>query len=831
VVPRNSWFVAELPSGTVTTLFTDVEGSTQLLQKLGTEAYREELELHRTLLRTAFERHGGHEVEMQGDSFHVAFTRASDAAAAAAEAQRALNDTHWPHDEPIRVRIGIHTGEPSAADDLYVGLDIHRAARVMAAAHGGQVLVSESTAALINKELPPELILRDLGEHRLKDLSAKERLYQLGEVDFPPLKTLHRSNLPVQPTPFLGRERELAEVIALARANRLVTLTGTGGSGKTRLALQAAAELVDEFEDGVWFVSLAALKDAELVSVTISSVVGASSDLDEFVAGKHVLLVLDNLEQLLPDVAPIVARLEASIIATSRERLNVYGEQEYPVLTLPPSDAAALFTSRARQLNPGFQPDERVTEVALRLDGLPLALELAAARVKVLTTAQILERLGNRLAILTTGSRDAEKRHRTLRATIDWSYDLLTAEEKRFFARLGVFAGSFAVDAAETVAEATLDLLASLVDKSLLRQTEAGRFFMLDTIREYALERLHDSDEDHDLKWRHARHIVELAESAEEHLRGAEQVKWFRRLEPERDNIRAALDWSLAGAEAELALRVVSALRRFWMTHGAAEGLSWVERTLERTTGRGDLRARALETAGVCAVIAGEHERGLSFYTDALAIHRASGDRAGTGRVLNRFGPPLINSGRYDEAEKLLREAVVVNRQLDEKHELSSALGCLAVIAWDRKQWQKARSLNEEALVVARELGDTSLVQGQLANLAEVAVAEGNLEAAEALAREAITLALEIGDQLALLISVVALSWTVAEEGNHARAGVLWGIAERLDYELGENMWRQRRWEYEEFLGRQPAAFVRGVEEGRSLAIDAAVEYALEKTD
>src|SRR5262245_20232413 len=464
-----------LPHGTVTLLFTDIEGSTQLLLQLGDE-YPDVLADHRRTLREEFARHGGVEVGTEGDAFFVAFEKASEGLAAAAAGRDALAEGR------IRVRMGLHTGEPTVTEEGYVGMDVHRAARIAAAGHGGQVLVSQSTRDLVGADR-----LRDLGVHRLKDLAAPERLYQLDNDEFPALKSVDRTNLPVQPTPFVGREGELAEVLALLDQHRIVTLTGPGGAGKTRLALQAAAESVEKYGDGVWFVSLAALRDPQLIEPTIARVVGGPDDLHEFLAGKRTLLVLDNLEQLLPEAADIVPRLDAHILATSRSRLNVGTEQEFPVPTLPSDDAAALFTQRARQLVPQFEPDSAVRRIAERLEGLPLALELAAARVKVLTPAQILERLGRSLDLLTSGAHDAPERQRTLRGTVEWSYELLTTDEQLLFARLAVFSGAFELDAAEAVCSAELDVLQSLVDKNLLRHGEDGRFFMLGTIKELAL--------------------------------------------------------------------------------------------------------------------------------------------------------------------------------------------------------------------------------------------------------------------------------------------------------------------------------------------------------
>ncbi|TMM17958.1 MAG: adenylate/guanylate cyclase domain-containing protein [Actinobacteria bacterium] len=490
----------ELPAGTVTFLFTDIEGSTRLLHELG-DAYADALAEHRRLLREAFARHGGVEVDTQGDAFFVAFARATDALAAAEDARRALAAG------PIRVRMGLHTGEPQLTDEGYVGLDVHRAARISAAGHGGQILLSQTTHELLGSHAD----VRDLGTHRLKDLAAPEHLYQLGSDDFPLLRSLNLTNLPVQPSPLVGRKQELKVVLELLHRSRLLTLTGPGGGGKTRLAVQAAAEVTDEFSDGVWFVSLAALRDPDLVVPTIASTVDGGSELAEGLGDKRPLLVLDNCEQLLPGIAMKVAEViegtSATVLATSRERLAVTAEQEYAVPMLAPDEATALFTVRARQLSTSFEPDEHVAEIAQRLDGLPLAIELAAARVKVLRPEQILERLGS-TDLLTASARDAPERQRTLRTTIGWSYELLAEDERRLFACLAVFPSSFELEAAERVCSVDLETLGSLVDKSLLRQTAGGRFFMLETIREYAAERLEESGEADALRLRHAEYSL-----------------------------------------------------------------------------------------------------------------------------------------------------------------------------------------------------------------------------------------------------------------------------------------------------------------------------------
>ena len=525
----------ELPTGTVTFLFTDVEGSTSLLGELETEDYAKALADHRRLIREACAGNGGVEVDTQGDAFFFAFATAPAAIAAATEFTERLAATG-----PIRVRVGLHTGTPFLANEGYVGHDVHRAARVADAGHGGQVLVSASTAPLVEAELI------DLGEHRFKDLIAPERVFQLGRGEFPPLKSSHRTNLPVPATPFLGREQELQEAGGLLRAHRLVTLTGPGGSGKTRLALQLAADAAEDFPDGVVWVPLQALHDPELVVPTIARALGTGETEAEDGSERRLLLVLDNFEQLLASasrVGTLSAQFpEMKLLVTSREPLHLAAEYEYPVAPLREREAIALFVERATAAKPDFTDDGAVLEICQRLDCLPLALELAAARVKVLSAAELLKRLDRRLPILTGGSRDAPERQRTLRATIAWSYELLAADEQRAFSRLAVFAGGCTLEAAEQACEVSLDTVAALIDKSLLRR-EGDRYFMLETIGEYALERLEESGE---LRWwrqRHADYYLEQARSVERLIRSPQAAGAVDQLQPEHDNFRAAIAW------------------------------------------------------------------------------------------------------------------------------------------------------------------------------------------------------------------------------------------------------------------------------------------------
>nr|MBA3332838.1 adenylate/guanylate cyclase domain-containing protein [Actinomycetota bacterium] len=631
----------DLPSGTVTFLFTDVEGSTKLLHELGAEGYARTLAEHRRVLREAFQAHHGVEVDTQGDAFFVAFPTAPAALVAVQEMLAGLGSG------PIRVRMGLHTGTPFLAEEGYVGGDVNRAARIAACGHGGQVLLSSSTAALIepSNSLLQGVSLRDLGEHRLKDLSAPERIFQLGDGEFPALKSLYRTNLPIPATPFLGREQELAEVIELLSSDdtRLLTLTGPGGTGKTRLALQAAAEASDAFPDGVFWVPLAPLRDPTLVLETMAQAVGSQNGLAEHIADKEMLCLFDNFEQVVEAGAELADLLAAcpklELLVTSRERLRVQGEQTYPVPPLAESDGTALFMARARAVDPSFATSDAVSELCLRLDELPLALELAAARTALFSPKQLLERLSQRLDLL-KGERDADPRQQTLRATIEWSYDLLGEDEKQLFARLSVFAGGCGYEAAEQVVDAEPDTLQSLLDKSLFRKrdSELGpRYWMLETIREYAGERLEAAGEVPDLHRRHAEHMLALAQGLEPHLPVTKE--WLDEIEAEHDNIRAALDRLGAVGETELALLLAEAIWRFWKLRGhQAESQRRFDALLAADDRRTSARAHALNAGAGMAVENNDYLTGRHYAEEALAIHEERGDAWGTARSFYMLG-------------------------------------------------------------------------------------------------------------------------------------------------------------------------------------------------
>jgi predicted ATPase/class 3 adenylate cyclase len=670
--------MADLPSGTVTLLFSDIEGSTRVLQRSG-DAYAGLLAEHRRLLSEAFERYRGYVLDSEGDAFFVAFSSANDAASAAAEAQRALAGHEWPGEGEIRVRMGLHTGEPRPVDGRYVGLDVHHAARVMAAGHGGQVLVSESTRALLDERIR----LRDLGSHRLKDLSGTQRLFQLDveglPTEFPPLKTLDNriTNLPTPPNAFIGRTRELADTQALLQRDdvRLLTLIGTGGTGKTRLALQLAADVVDQFNHGVFFVSLAPVRDWELVAATIARTLGLREQpgetvletLTEYVRDRELLLVLDNFEQVLA-AAPTLAGLLLSapglrLLVTSRTPLRLRGERAYrvPQLDVPdlrrPAVAAEvaeyesvrLFVERAQAAAVDFTVSdenvEAVAEICVRLDGLPLAIELAAPRVRTLPPPALLRRLDQRLTLLTGGAQDLDERQRTLRGTIEWSYDLLLAKEKTLFARLGVFVGGCRLGAAEAVCDPDglfgselLDGLDSLVQKSLLRQRADSdgepRFWMLETIRDFAVELLDSSGEVGDACARHAAWTAEAAERLDVESRTGDHPAFLARVDDEYANVREAIAWARKTRDGETLLRLATALWGFWSMRGyVAEGRRALEDALELG---GRRPARAL--LGLCTLRVMSGDSRLEDAEEALRAAEEVGDDFSLAQAWNLLG-------------------------------------------------------------------------------------------------------------------------------------------------------------------------------------------------
>ena len=803
----------ELPRGTVTFLFTDIEGSTRLLHELGAERYADRLAEHRRVLRDAFERHGGVEVDTQGDAFFIAFPTAPGAFAAAGEAQAELE---------LPVRMGIHTGTPLLADEGYVGADVHRAARIAAAGHGRQVLVSAAAAALLDGAA-----LRDLGEHRLKDLSAPERIFQLGDGEFPPLKTLYRTNLPIPSTPFLGREQELAEVAELLGRDdvRLLTLSGPGGSGKTRLALQAAAAAAEAYPDGVWWVPLAPLTHPSEVAPAAAAALGGGAALPELVGARRLLLLFDNFEHVVTAAPELAATLgacpNAGALVTSRERLRLQGEHVYPVPVLARAESRRLFVERARAAQPGFDPDEHLDELCERLDHLPLALELAAARTALLTTEQLLDRLGNRLDLL-RGGRDAELRQQTLRATIEWSYELLDPEEQRLFETFSVFRGGCELEAAERVCDADLVLLESLADKSLLRHWESRRLGMLETIREFAAERLRDAGREEESRRRHAEYFLDLAESA--NLAVDAVAKGPPRPDlvlPDFDNVRAALDWATEGDPA-LGLRLAVAVENLWILNDPSEGVRWLGSLLQRAeTADVTLRARAWRDYGGSLDMCGDLDAGERAYLRSRELFAEAGDERGVVEVDFRFGVLANLRGERDEARSRYEQALEAFRALGDEVGEVQALGNLGGVLAETGEVAKARKLLEASLELARKLGWAWWEGSMLLNLAEADRAAGEREEEVHRLRESLEVARRVGDRLHALYALAALARAAAERGDAAEATTLWAAIEAEEQKGTGGRWLLYR---EDFARHIPA----GPPPERIHSLDEAVRYALD---
>ncbi len=816
----------DLPSGTVTFVFTDVEGSTRLLHELGAVAYAAALATHRNVVRDACEANGGVEVDTQGDAFFLAFSTATRALSAAAEMTSGLGSG------PIRIRIGVHTGTPLLTEEGYVGEDVHRAARIAAAGHGGQVLVSSSTASLVASDLI------DLGEHRLKDLSAPERIYQHRPGLFPALRSLYRTNLPVPATPFVGRQRELAEVVDLMARDdvRLITLTGPGGTGKTRLSMQAAAAAGERYPDGIWWVPLAHLGDHRLVIESAARVVGSRNGLAGHIADRSMLLVFDNFEQVVEAATDLAGLLAAcprlDLMATSRERLHVSGEHEYAVPPLAPLEAVELFLARAREIEPDFVAEDAVTEICQRLDELPLAIELAAARVKVLPAAQILARLDQRLALLTGGARDLPERQRTLRGAIAWSHELLVPDEQVLFRRLAVFRGGCALEAAESVADADLDTLQSLVEKSLLHQVD-GRFRLLETIREYAVERLEAAAESEALRRRHAEHYLALAETAEPYLR-LDSLIWLNRLEAEHDNLRAALDRLEAEGENQLVLRMAGAIARFWYLKGhLLEGQRRLEGALRADELPTTARAKALIGAANMAITLGDVQTARLRAEQALALHRTLGDAWGIAYSGMMVGNALAEKGDVADAQPHLEESVRLFRELGDEHYDLIASTNLAWVTGELGDPARERAMHEDVLRRARGSGSERMEAGALAQLALFARDDGHLEEAASMLREAIRLEHGHGNVLEVAINLARLASVLARAGRAPTSARLLSSSDSITTRVGASVpqWAVRRNEETLTILRArlgAAALAEAIGDGRTLTVDQAVALALD---
>ena len=844
----------DLPAGTVTFLFTDIEGSTKLLRELGDD-YAEALAAHRQVLRQAFADHGGTEVDTQGDAFLIVFARAKDAVVAAADAQRALVAG------PIRARMGVHTGEPIRTDEGYVGMDLHRGARIAAAGHGGQVLVSQTARDLVEQDLPEGLALRDLGEHRLKDLTRSQRIFQLVaeglDREFPALATLDSrpTNLPAQPTALIGRERELADVVDLLRRPelRLLTLTGPGGAGKTRLAVQAAADLLDDFPDGAFFVPLAGIAESSLVLPTIARTLGVKEigglSLDEaladFLRDRHLLLVLDNFEHLAeaaPQVIDLVLQAPSlKALVASRAPLRVSGEQEYPVPELAEADGIALFSERAQAMKPDFRLNgdgQAVAEICRRLDGLPLAIELAAARAKVLSPPALLERLGQRLPVLTGGARDLPDRQRTLRSTIAWSYELLDDAEQKLFSRLAVFPGTFTLAAAETICEADLDTLTSLVEKSLAQQVD-GRVRMLETIREYAAERFEASGDLDQIRRRHLEFFLALAEEAKDDLEQDRRSSvWLERIELEHDNCRAGFESARQLGERRLELRLASALSVFW--HARSHLDEGRRRVAEALAGDPDapmsLRGYALRWSALMAHKQGELQTVRALAQEAAAGHRTTGDALGLAHSLNLLGIAAAGEGDYEQARALYDESQSIREQQGDEIGVQSSLHNLGLVAIEQGDFREARRHLEAELALARKTGSERQIANSLTDLGFAVLGQARYEEARAVFEEALRQCFELGWKENMAYAFVGLAAVSIETDDLERAARILGQAEilgeaiHLQLEQYAGVTRERtEQQLESRLGH--ARFAACREEGRSIPLENAVALALAHVD
>jgi predicted ATPase/class 3 adenylate cyclase len=828
--------VASPPTGTVTFLFTDIEGSTKLWER-DAPAMQEALARHDELLRTAIEARGGYVFKTVGDAFCAAFSTPTDALEAALASQSALLAEEWGEIGVLQVCMALHTGAFEERGGDYFGPPVNRVSRLLSAGHGGQVLLSLATQELVRDGLPDGADLNDLGERRLKDLFRPEHVFQLRAHElpqvFPPLRTLdnRRNNLPAQPTPLIGREREVKEVCERLRREevRLLTLTGPGGTGKTRIGLQAAADLLEDFEDGVFFVELAAIADPALYFSEVGGALGVresgetplSDLLKEYLSRRELLLLLDNFEQLL-EAAPLVreilsAAARVKVLATSRIPLGLYGEHEYavgplsvpdprrlpPVEALSQYEAVRLFIERAGAAKAGFAVTNEnapaIAAICARLDGLPLAIELAAARTKLLPPKALLTRLGNRLKLLTGGAKDLPARQRTLRGAIEWSHDLLDEGEKTLFRRLAVFSGGRTLEAVDAICDAEGDLpvdalegVSSLVDNSLLRREEGPedepRFVMLETIHEYAREKLQESGEAEVIKGTHAEYFLPLAEEAELELEGSDQLEWLDRLEAEHDNLRAALSWCLAAGEAEFGVRLAGALWWFWFARGhMSEGRRWLDNAL---AGNSDMaasvRAKGLIGAGRLAAEQGDQREAEVVLEESVRLLRDSADERGLARALHNLGYALLVQGNSERADALQKESLSLFRKAHDGWGVAETLNNLGIVAEHEDDAERAKLLYEESLLLRRELGDKRGIGALLNNLGGLTLVQGNFERAASLLEEGVMLGRELGDKWLLAVSISTVGTVEMLRENPRYARTLLEESLNLAEELGD---------------------------------------------
>ena len=910
-----------------TFLFTDIEGSTRLWESEPTGMARA-LERHDRLCRSTVEACGGRLVKMIGDGLHAVFSDPAAAVSTALELQKGMAAIAAECGIAFKMRCGLHAGVAQARDDDYFGGTVNRAARIMAAAHGGQVLVSQAVVDSSAGRLPEGTDVVSLGRVRLRDLAEPVEVWQLSHPDlsptFPPLRSLDSTpnNLPRQLTSFVGRETQIAEVEGMLRATRVLTLTGAGGCGKTRLAMQVAADMLDAFADGVWLVELASLSEASLVAPTLASVLGLKEQpgrvwtevLVDHLARRHVLLVLDNAEHLLAACAEVANALLSQcpnvvILSTSRERLRVPDEVALRVPSLstpdpkndsPPDVLAAfesvrLFVERAQFNLPRFaltaENAPALASICHQLDGIPLALELAAARVRAMSVEEINQRLDQRFRLVTGGSRVAPRRQQTLRGLIDWSYDLLSDAEKALLCRVSIFSGGWVAEAAERVCVGddieeweVLDLLTSLADKSLLAAEErngAIRYRLLETVREYAHEQLLHRGSDAQLRERHLTYFRVLAKEAESELIRANQKMWLDRLETEHDNVRSALAWaSSASGDAAAGLALAAALGRFWNVRGhMGEGRAWFPKLFAALpAGQAlEIRTNALNTAGSLAAHQGDLSVARALHTECLGIRRALGKPKPIATSLNNLGVVELDQGDFASARVHLEESLAIDRELKDSNGIAASLTNLGnleadlgnhesaramyeealairrvsgdetgihallhnmgAVAYDQADYATARMLYEESLAIKRQLGDRRGVAATLVNLGNVARDQGDHRSAVSLYRQALPTFRELGDGRGSATLLEALGDVAVAQKRSGRAARLWGGAERLREEIGAPMPPTEKSRHEQqVVGARAAfgddeAFDASWHEGRVLGRETLLEYALEEAD
>jgi predicted ATPase/class 3 adenylate cyclase len=818
--------ILDVSTGIVTILFTDIEGSTRLWEQ-SPEPMREALASHDALARTAVKSNRGSIVKMTGDGMYAVFGDPVDALNAILSLQQALAGPGATGGIALHLRCGLHAGVVERRDHDFFGASVNRAARIMGAAHGGQILVSHAIATLVRDRLPADVMLRGLGEVRLRDLGSAEHVYQVLHPrlrqDFPALRSLESTpnNLPQQVTSFVGRERELAEVIEALRRARLLTLLGVGGLGKTRLSLQVAAEVMDDYPDGVWFVELAPVTDERLVAQVVASVLGVKEDagrpvieaLAKYVADRRALLILDNCEHLVQACAELVKPLlkaspQLRVMASSRELLHVAGEITYPVPSLAVPDvhqavtpagvtqygAVRLFVDRAAAVNPLFQVTDpnaaAVAAICRRLDGIPLAIELAAARVRALSVETIAERLIDRFRLLTGGDRTTPSRQQTLRASIDWSHDLLSEVERILLRRLAVFAGGWTLDAAEAVGaddalplDTVLDVLTHLVDKSLVAlEADGERYAMLETVREYAQERLEQSGDGAATRTRHLGEYLAFAERARSELFGPLQGEWLLRLDKERENLLSAHAWcDRAEKGAEMGLRLVSAVKPYWLNRGLL-GLGYrvTIEALARAVvqDRTPARCRGLFDAGQICYFMGRYDEAERFLNESLAIARESGDSRRIAVALQPLGMACMGRGDLPAARRHLEEGLALARERGDRRDIASMLNSMGQLYRMEGALDKAEPLYTQAISLAHDLGDREIVAVGLLNLAMVDAERGATDLARHRLLNVLAIAGEIGSKPAGQ-SVLEVSSGLASLGKEwARAARFFGSAE-----------------------------------------------------